>query len=135
MPTFVGARANFRGGKFSDMEGGIRVPALVTGGLVPLQRRGVKLEGEHAYVHISDWFATFLALARVPLAPSHPEIDSSGAALPPSDGLNMWPFLSGEVSHSPRVEIPLSMGFHQPPPGPGGGSIIVGRYDVTVALV
>jgi len=119
-----------RGGKFSDMEGGVRVPALVAGGLVPLQRRGVKLEGEHAYVHISDWFATFLAVARAPLAPSHPETDASGTALPPSDGLDVWPFLSGEVGYSPRVEMPLTMGFHQPPPGPGGGSIIVGRFKL-----
>ena len=50
-----GASANnwpLRGGKHTAWEGGHRVLAFVTGGLVPTAMRGKKLEG---YVHAADW--------------------------------------------------------------------------------
>ena len=50
-----GASANnwpLRGGKHTAWEGGHRVLAFVTGGLVPAAMRGKKLEG---YVHAADW--------------------------------------------------------------------------------
>ena len=42
-----GAANNFplRGAKFSNWEGGIRVGAFVSGGWLPPQRRGIKLDG------------------------------------------------------------------------------------------
>ena len=34
-----------RGGKYSDFEGGIRVSAFVSGGLIPAAKRGLRSEG------------------------------------------------------------------------------------------
>ena len=41
-----------RGGKTSDWEGGIRVNAFASGGLIPLKTRGTMLDD---YIHIADW--------------------------------------------------------------------------------
>eukprot|EP01084_Bolivina_argentea_P275443 469748_1 len=45
-----------RGAKFTPFEGGIRVPAFVSGGFLPEKRRGKK---EYGMIHITDWYATF----------------------------------------------------------------------------
>jgi len=45
-PTQVaGSNAPLRGGKGSDWEGGTRVPAFVTGGVLPTQKAGKTLDG------------------------------------------------------------------------------------------
>ena len=44
-----------RGGKFSNWEGGIRVAAFVSGGVVPAARRGTV---ETGLVAGWDWYAT-----------------------------------------------------------------------------
>eukprot|EP01047_Picozoa_sp_COSAG01_P028572 COSAG01_NODE_1924_length_8886_cov_6.780699_10_plen_100_part_00 len=46
-------------------------------------------------------YATFCALAGVN------KTDERGAKanLPPVDGLNLWPYLSGSAQHSPRTEV------------------------------
>ena len=51
-----------RGGKASNLEGGIRVPAIVSGGYLPPSRRGLRLEG---LVALWDFYATFAALAGI----------------------------------------------------------------------
>lgn len=86
------------GGKRSNWEGGVRVNALVSGGFIPAARRGAVEEG---LVGIEDWYTTFCNLAGVD------PFDARGAAagLPPVDGLDMWPLLSGANSTSPRTEI------------------------------
>ena len=88
------------GGKASNWEGGVRVAAFVSGGLVPAAMRGAKLDG---YVHISDWFSTFCGLAGVD------PTDTSAAAhgLPPIDSLDLWPMISGANRTSPRTEMAL----------------------------
>lgn len=87
-----------RGGKRSNWEGGIRVNALVSGGLIPPSRRGAV---ETSLIGIEDWYTTFCALAGV-----DPTDDKGGAAgLPPVDGHDMWPLLSGANSTSPRTEV------------------------------
>lgn len=45
-----------RGGKMSNLEGGIRVNAFVAGGLLPPSRRGVV---EAGVIAMQDWYATF----------------------------------------------------------------------------
>ncbi|KAH8053087.1 sulfuric ester hydrolase [Aureococcus anophagefferens] len=52
-----------RGGKYSDLEGGVRAAGLVAGGFLPDAARGRTLDGAGAYVHICDWYATFARLA------------------------------------------------------------------------
>ena len=115
-----------RGGKYSDFEGGVRVAAFVTGGLVPQERRGIKLGGADSFVHISDWYTTFCGLAGVDAADDG-GVDTAGRSLPSVDGLDQWPFLSGEAPSSPRTVIPFTMGQHQPG---DGGAIISGEYKL-----
>eukprot|EP00055_Hartaetosiga_balthica_P003234 m.7069 g.7069 ORF g.7069 m.7069 type:complete len:553 (+) comp2699_c0_seq1:7-1665(+) len=90
-----------QGGKYSHLEGGVRVNAFVSGGFVPPNMRGTKEEG---IVHVADWYATFAALAGVD--PTDHEAAASG--LPPIDSINMWPLLSGQTQTSPRPNVLLS---------------------------
>jgi arylsulfatase I/J len=87
-----------RGGKSSNWEGGVRVNGLVTGGLVPPSKRGTKAEG---LIAVEDWYTTFCALAGV--SPEDPL--AAAAGLPPPDGLNQWPYLSGVNETSPRQYV------------------------------
>ena len=57
---YGGSNAPLRGGKDSDWEGGVRTPALLNGGWLPRERRGLRLRG---LMHISDFYATFCTLA------------------------------------------------------------------------
>jgi arylsulfatase I/J len=90
-----------RGGKLSDWEGGIRVNAFVSGGVVPAARRGAQAE---AFIHIADWYATLCALAGVEAADEQAAI----AGLPPIDSINQWPVITGETAVNLRDEIHVS---------------------------
>ncbi len=87
-----------RGGKHSAFEGGVRVNALVSGGLLPPARRGQTEEG---FIGIEDWYRTFLGLAGVDPTDER----AAAAGLPPTEGFDMWPLLSGATRTSPRTEI------------------------------
>ena len=50
------------GGKTSNFQGGIRVNAFVSGGLIPPHMRGSKLSGLST---VWDWYATFAHIAQV----------------------------------------------------------------------
>lgn len=105
-PSFTGDNhtANnypLRGAKYSNWEGGTRVNAFVSGGYlkkVAAARIGSKLEG---FIHVCDYYATFAAIAGVDANDTR----AAAAGLPPVDGLNMWPYLSGQVDVSPRTEV------------------------------
>jgi arylsulfatase I/J len=84
-----------RGGKTNFFEGGIRVTAFVSGGFIPTHVRGQKRSG---YIHISDWYPTSIGLAGGDPTDDHP-------GLPSVDGIDMWGYLNGSVSESPRYEI------------------------------
>lgn len=74
----------------SDWEGGLRVAALVSGGVLPDKIRGTELKD---YFHIADWYATFAAVAGV-------DVNDDVAAqfnLPAVDSVNQWPLLSGQL--------------------------------------
>jgi arylsulfatase A-like enzyme len=115
-----------RGGKHTAWEGGHRVLAFVTGGLLPPAMRGKKLEG---YVHCADWYVTFARLAGV-----DPTDDQPG--FPSVDGIDQWPYLTGQVAKSARTELPLASrsANHEDVNGtdPQGGSaaLIVGDYKL-----
>jgi len=100
-----GGASNFplRGGKTSDFEGGIRISSFASGGFIPAVMRGKKIND---YIHVADWYATFCALAGVPMY----DIVANASRLPPVDGLNQWPLLSGEISdgQGPRTEMHIS---------------------------
>ena len=89
-----------RGSKYSRWEGGIRVAAFVSGGYLPESRRGQK---EYGMIAIADWYTTFCEMVGVD------PFDSKGKeyGLPPVDGLNIWPLISGENNTSPRTQLPV----------------------------
>lgn len=43
-----------------DFEGGTRVCAFATGGIIPKRLHGSRTSG---FIHIADWYATFASLA------------------------------------------------------------------------
>jgi len=96
-----GANNNpLRGGKASNFEGGIRVPAFVSGGYLPEKARGTKKAGLSA---LWDWYGTFAALGGVD---AH-DARAAAANLPPVDSHNLWPYISGETDEPPRKELEL----------------------------
>lgn len=125
-----------RGGKFSNFEGGIRANAFVTGGFLPVHRRGVKEEG---FMTTADWYATYAALAGV----EETELvdhKAAQAGLPPLDSLNCWGMISGEHHPSPRghcrSELPISDTSAVKPNGDGetlvGGLIRADGFKLLV---
>ena len=103
-PVYPGGGANnypLKGGKASNWQGGVRVNAFVTGGFLPKEMVGQKME---EYIHIADWYATFCSIVGV----DPTDNEATKAKLPPIDSLNMWPLISGKNKTSPRVEMALS---------------------------
>jgi arylsulfatase A-like enzyme len=74
------------------------VNALVAGGLLPPSRRG---QTEAGFIGIEDWYRTFLGLAGVDPTDER----AAAAGLPPTEGFDVWPLLSGATGASPRTEI------------------------------
>ena len=103
-PTALGSN-NYplRGGKGTDFQGGVRTAAFVAGGLLPASVRGTVL---HDPIHIADWYTTFRVLAGV-MAPAGGVEDHPLAAVPPVDGLDMWPLLTGQNTTGVHVDGPL----------------------------
>ena len=78
-----------RGGKYTYFEGGLRVNAFVTGGLLPKAARGGNTSSP---VHISDWYGTFAKLAG-----ADPSDDHEG--VPSVDSVDQWPMISSYSSN------------------------------------
>lgn len=106
-PTYPGSNDKIDGGasntplkgsKTGSFEGGIRISSYVSGGLIPEKMRGKVLED---YIHISDWYTTFCALASV----DPTDFTATQKGLPPVDGINQWPLLSGQVATNGREEL------------------------------
>jgi arylsulfatase A-like enzyme len=117
----AGSNAPLRGVKGSNWEGGVRTPAVVSGGLLPPAQRGARSAG---VAHIVDWYATFCGLAGVPAAdPAGPE--------PEIDSLDLWPWLSGAAPASPR-DAGLTVLDHSMYRNTTTGAIRFGRYKLLV---
>ena len=83
-----------RGCKFSVFEGGVRGAAMIHSPLLPSATRGTVSD---CLIHLTDWYATFAALAAV-------SVEDTGPV--PCDGFNVWPALaSGGSVPSPRTAI------------------------------
>jgi len=89
-----------RGGKVSNWEGGIRVNAFVSGGMLPESVRGTRSE---ALTAAWDWYATLAGLAGV----SPTDERAAAAGLPPVDSHDLWPLLAGFNATSPRQELAI----------------------------
>eukprot|EP01084_Bolivina_argentea_P210280 357976_1 len=97
-PTWVaGSNKPFRGAKGNNFEGGVHVPGLISGGVLPSNMIGKQLNG---MMHITDFYATFCYLAG-DIDPNDKNPDSPS----PIDSINMWPYISGNVKESPRSII------------------------------
>ena len=94
----AGSNHPLRGGKGTNWEGGVRVPAFVTGGYLPAAARGRTL---HGLFHVADIYATFEHLAG--LTPGSSADEPNAPAAP--DSLNQWGYISGTSADSPRSEI------------------------------
>jgi arylsulfatase B len=101
LPESAANNNPLRGGKYSEFEGGIRSTAFMSGGFLPSNVIGTKQQGMMA---IADWYTTFCSLAGV----NPYDTWAAESGLPPVDGLDMWPMLSGVNSTSPRTELPVS---------------------------
>lgn len=83
--TVGGSNHPLRGGKSSNWEGGVRVPAFVTGGILPEHQRGKVHDG---IMHITDWLSTFCTIAGI-------EANLEPNAPAPLDSINAWDWISG----------------------------------------
>jgi hypothetical protein len=110
-----------RGAKFSNWEGGIHVPAFVSGGALPPARRGVKMD---AMAAVWDMYATFQAIGGVTdHAQQTLDPRAAAAGLPPVDSLNQWgAWLGG--GPGPRTELPIGTALGD---SGGGGN----QYRIT----
>ena len=105
--TFASSNYPLRGRKRSFFEGGVRTPALLASPLLPLDRRGGRTE--LAFMHISDWYATFLFLARA-------DAGDSGPGRFAVDGRNLWPYLSSSQQQPQQQQHDLVSSPPPPPP-------------------
>ena len=108
-----------RGGKTNLFEGGVRVAAALGGGFLPTAARGAKFDG---YMHGSDWYPTICGLAGIDAADPNP----AAPEVPDIDGFDLWPYISGAVSKSPRTEIMLS--------SEDDGGLISGPYKLIMGV-
>ena len=117
----AGSNTPLRGCKGSNFEGGVRTPAVVSGGLLPPAQRGKVSDG---VAHIVDFYATFCGLAGVAAAdPAGPE--------PAIDSLDLWPWLSGAAPASPR-DAGLTVLDHSMYRNTTTGAIRFGRHKLLV---
>eukprot|EP01084_Bolivina_argentea_P010244 19074_1 len=116
----AGSNKPLRGGKQTNFEGGVHVPALVSGGMLPNKMAGQSLKG---LMHILDLHSTFCNLADV-----NPNETNKNA---PSqiDSLNMWKYISGQVTDSPRTQI---VHDHDMYTNVTHGSLRSGNYKIIV---
>ena len=93
-----------RGFKGTSYEGGIRVAAFVSGGLLPQQMRGRRTT---SLMHLTDWYATFCGLAGVDAGDDVVVVDGDGvsSSMPSIDSIDQWPVLSGATSGAVRTEL------------------------------
>jgi arylsulfatase I/J len=100
-----GGGSNFplRGGKATGFEGGVRVAAFASGGLVPAARRGAL---EYGIVHTADMLATVCGLLGARDACAF-DARAAAAGLPALDSVDAWPLISGANATSPRTEVPV----------------------------
>jgi len=118
-----GSSANnypLRGGKQTDFEGGVRVVSALGGGFLPSATRGTTLDG---YMHAADWYPTICVLAGVDPSDSNP----ADTSVPNIDGFDLWPYITGSETNSPRSEIVLAAQS-----GDGTGAIISGDFKLIV---
>lgn len=85
-----------RGHKGQLAEGGIRVPAIVSGGFLPTSARGRTL---HDITSMTDWYATLAHVTGI-------SVDTASLSVSDfSDSIDNWPYIVGEQSESARKDL------------------------------
>lgn len=105
--------------------------ALVSGGALPVARRGQK---EKALVTVWDWYSTYAAIAGV----DPTDRRAAAVGLPPIDSVNQWPLISGTNTTAPRTEIALGDTTAVNPNGDGDtlvGGVMQVRNGTTYKLI
>eukprot|EP01084_Bolivina_argentea_P227474 384165_1 len=94
-----------RGCKKTSFEGGIRVPAFISGGYLDDSVRGSTFGNDNFYVHVTDWYPTLLEAAGIDIsyAKSRKKVDinykpewETVSYNVPLDGRSIWKQLHGE---------------------------------------
>ena len=93
-----------RGTKGEPWEGGIRVAAFVSGGLVPPSLRGTN---NSAFISVADWYPTILGLAGLTPAQIKDDVLYNGTVRP-LDGIDAWPVLTGAAKDLGREYFPAT---------------------------
>ena len=117
-----GSNYPLKGSKHTFFEGGVRVIAFASGGLLPESRRGKSTDG---FIHIADWYTTFCKLAGV-------DPDDSGNGKFPVDGTDVWPIITGENEKTLHDEIVIGYDFDYSKYHTHQGAIISGNYKLIV---
>lgn len=73
----------------------MRVTAFVGGGFLPNAMRGKNITSPIA---VADWYVTLANLAGADPSDNH-------QGVPPVDGVDQWPLLSGQTTTGPRTEV------------------------------
>jgi len=110
-PLYEPGAANnhpLKGGKFADLEGGVRVNTFVSGGFVPKEKRGTRFSG---VVSIADWYGTFCELAGVDATDTAAEEANAWLKprglplLPPVDSVPQWGFILNGTNARPQLHL------------------------------
>eukprot|EP01060_Flectonema_neradi_P009096 TRINITY_DN16506_c0_g1_i1.p1 TRINITY_DN16506_c0_g1~~TRINITY_DN16506_c0_g1_i1.p1 ORF type:complete len:511 (+),score=114.92 TRINITY_DN16506_c0_g1_i1:174-1535(+) len=92
----------YRGGKWTDFEGGVRAPAFATGGLLAPELRGTTV---HSPMHLADLHTSLCLLSGQSLEECGDEVQG----LPPTDGLDLRDYFTTVNATRPEgVDIVLS---------------------------
>eukprot|EP00039_Didymoeca_costata_P024829 m.11611 g.11611 ORF g.11611 m.11611 type:complete len:580 (-) comp4490_c0_seq1:211-1950(-) len=110
----------FRGTKGNDLEGGVRVPAFLSGGFLNVVNHAIVGSKMDSIIHIADWYATLCEIVKID---KNDEI-ALKAGLPPVDSISFWPLFSGVNNTPPRTEVHLS-----------SGAFVSGNYKILTGQV
>eukprot|EP00912_Choanoflagellata_sp_UC4_P000437 UC4_evm2s271 len=124
----VGNNFPLRGGKYKPFEGGVRLSAAISGGVLPSSLVGSNFKG---MVHVSDFYPTFCGLAGVDPSDSPPKDASPKEWFWPVDGHDIWSYLTGINETNPREGAPLVISSPYTS-GPGGGAMIIDNFKLVV---
>ena len=136
-PAEGGSNWPLRGNKFSNFEGGVRVPAFVWSALMPDKLRGTTFRG---IFHAADWLPTFAS------AVGRAEIVSDAwrraNGLDALDGVDQWQALRSSAEESPvhaRDEVlihlnkwSMHLGGAEMPFNFSSGAVRVGEWKLMV---
>jgi len=127
----MGSNWPLRGSKRTLYEGGVRVPAFITGSGISSNRKGQVLNG---LFHISDWFPTLLTVAAKQINSNWNwenviTYKSNEPIFGVGDGKDQWSYISGETDIAPRNELLLET--HELGSKTGNGNaLIIGNWKI-----